>query len=215
MGAISHEVRNLCGAISVVHRNLSHVALLSNNRDFQALGTLVEGLEKIASLDVRPSTGENLTAVEIASILDELRLLVEPSFQEAGARILWRVETNLPPVSADRYGLMQVFLNLVKNSERALEDSDPKRLTISAVQENESVVIRFEDTGHGVAVPEKLFQPFQTNAAATGLGLYVSRAILRTFRGDLHYEPRDRGASFAVVLVPVVTTRESTYASKV
>jgi two-component system sensor kinase FixL len=215
MGAISHEVRNLCGAISVVHRNLSHVPLLSNNRDFQALGTLVEGLEKLASLDVRPSAGDNVTAVEIPSVLDELRLLIEPSFQEAGARILWRVESNLPPVSADRYGLMQVFLNLAKNSERALENSEPKRLTISAVVENGTVVIRFEDTGHGVAAPEKLFQPFQTNAAATGLGLYVSRAILRTFRGDLHYEPRDRGASFAVLLVPVVATRESAYAGKI
>jgi PAS domain S-box-containing protein len=214
MGAISHEIRNFCGAISVVHRNLSHVAPLANNRDFQALGTLVEGLEKIASLDVRPPTGEHLGAIEIASILDELRLLIEPPFHEAGARILWHVEDNLPPVSADRYGLMQVFLNLVKNSERAMEDSDPRILTIFAVKEKDNVVIRFEDTGHGVAAPEKLFQPFQASAAATGLGLYVSRAILRTFRGDLHYEPRDRGASFAVLLLPVFATRKSTYVSK-
>src|SRR5579863_8788283 len=41
MGAISHEIRNLCGAISVVYRNLSHLASLEDNRDFQALGTLV------------------------------------------------------------------------------------------------------------------------------------------------------------------------------
>ncbi len=206
MGAISHEIRNLCAAISVVHRNLSHVESLSNNRDFQALGTLVEGLEKVASLDVRPFAGDAFGVVEIASVLDELRLLIEPSFQEAGSRILWHVEDDLPSVSADRYGLMQVFLNLVKNSERAMWASDPKCLTISAVRENENVVIRFEDTGHGVAFPEKLFQPFQTNAAATGLGLYVSRAILRTFRGDLQYESRDRGASFAVVLLPAVAT---------
>jgi C4-dicarboxylate-specific signal transduction histidine kinase len=198
----------------VVHRNLSRVAPLGSNRDFQALGTLVQGLEKIASLDVRPSTGENLGAVEITSILDELRLLIEPPFNEAGARIVWHVADNLPPVSADRYGLIQVFLNLVKNSERAMEDSDSKNLTISAVVENENVVIRFEDTGHGVAIPEKLFQPFQTNAAATGLGLYVSRAILRTFRGDLRYESRDRGASFAVLLLPVFATRKSTYANQ-
>jgi len=215
MGAISHEIRNLCGAISVVHRNLSHVAPLSNNRDFHALGNLVEGLEKVASLDVRPSTIENLTAVEISSILDELRLLIEPSFQEAGAQIVWRVDENLPSVSADRYGLMQVFLNLVKNSSRAMEDSELKRLTIYATTENNGVVIRFEDTGRGVAAPEKLFQPFQNNAAATGLGLYVSRAILRTFCGDLQYEPRERGATFAVVLVPVTATRESTYAGKI
>jgi PAS domain S-box-containing protein len=212
MGAMSHEIRNFCGAISVVHRNLSHVQSLDDNRDFHALGTLVEGLEKIASLDVKPSSDQGLSSLEVASVLAELRLLIEPSLQEEGVQTIWRVEDNLPPVSADRYGLIQVFLNLVKNSQRAIEDSSRKHLTITAVLENQAVVIRFEDTGHGVAVPEKLFQPFQTEAAATGIGLYVSRAILRTFRGDLHYEPRDQGCSFAVSLVPALAARELIHA---
>lgn len=205
VGALSHEIRNLCGAIAVVHKNLAQVARLNNNRDFQALGTLVEGLEKIASLDIKPSSEQSLAAVEVPSILDELRLLIEHSLHETGVQAVWRIEDNLPFVSADRYGLMQVFLNLVKNSQRAMEASNRKQLTISAAVENRDVVIRFEDTGRGVADPEKLFQPFQTRTAATGLGLYVSRAILRTFRGDLHYEPRECGSSFAVSLVPMVS----------
>lgn len=214
MGAISHEIRNLCGAISVVYRNLSHVTRLGENRDFQALGTLVEGLEKIASLDIKPSSEQSLAAVEIQSVLDELRIVIEPELHEAGVQVVWQIEDNLSPVAADRYGLMQAFLNLVKNSQRAMEDSKRKQLTISAAGVEQSVVIRFEDTGPGVASPEKLFQPFQAKAAATGLGLYVSRAILRTFRGDLHYEPRNGGCSFAVSLVPVAAAQEHVYASK-
>jgi two-component system, LuxR family, sensor kinase FixL len=215
MGAVSHEIRNLCGAISVVYRNLSHVTRLAGNRDFQALGTLVEGLEKIASLDVKPSTDQSVASLEIRSVLDELRLLIEPSLHDTGIQVCWRIEDRLPLVSADRYGLMQVFLNLVKNSRRAMEDSEQKQMIVSATRENQNVVIRFEDTGHGVAFPEKLFQPFQSQAAATGLGLYVSRAILRTFRGDLHYEPRERGCSFAVSLVPITAAQESVYAAKI
>lgn len=215
LGAISHEIRNLCGAISVVHRNLSHVTSLSANRDFQALGRLVEGLEKVASLEIKPSARDSFATVEVVSVLNELRLLIEPSFQEAGERIVWQMDDNLPPVFADRYGLMQVFLNITKNSQRAMQESNIKCLTISAVAENESIVIRFEDTGHGVASPEKLFQPFQTNAAATGLGLYVSRAILRTFRGDVSFEPRNRGACFAVVLTPSLATRGPVYADQI
>jgi PAS domain S-box-containing protein len=214
MGAISHEIRNLCGAISVVYRNLSHVSDLRENRDFQALGTLAEGLEKIASLDIRPSSEQSLTAVDIPSVLDELRLLIEPSLHEAGVEIEWHISSDLPTVAADRYGLMQAFLNLVKNSRRAMEDAERKLLTISAVAEGPAVVIRFADTGHGITAPEKLFQPFQANAAATGLGLYVSRAILRTFRCDLHYEPTAQGCSFAVSLVPVAADQETVYAGK-
>lgn len=213
MGAISHEIRNLCGAISVVHKNLSHVAHLRENRDFEALGTLVEGLEKIAALDVRPSGEQTLAALEISSLLNDLRLLIEPSLQEAGVQVVWRTQEDLPSVIADRYGLIQVFLNLVKNSQRAMEQSERKQLTISTLVENQGVVIRFEDTGPGVLAPEKLFQPFQTKAAATGLGLYVSRAILRAFRGDLQFEPREQGCSFVVSLVPV-TAPELIYAGK-
>ncbi len=214
MGAVSHEVRNLCGAISIVYRNLSHVTRLNENRDFQALGTLVEGLEKIASLDVKPSGEQSLTAVDVPSVLDELRLLIEPSLHESGVDVVWSVSSGLPAVAADRYGLMQAFLNLVKNSQRAMQESQRKQLTISAVAEDQGVVIRFEDTGHGVAAPEKLFQPFQANSAATGLGLYVSRAILRTFRGDLHHEPRTGGSSFAVWLAPVGLAQEIAHADK-
>jgi C4-dicarboxylate-specific signal transduction histidine kinase len=174
----------------------------------------VEGLEKIASLDIKPSSEQSLSPLEVRSVLDELRLLIEASLNQAGVQIVWSVDDNLPSVSADRYGLMQVFLNLVKNSQRAMESSDRKQLTISTVAEEQSVVIRFEDTGHGVEAPEKLFQPFQTRSAATGLGLYVSRAILRTFRGDLHYEPREQGSSFAVSLVPAIAAQEVTYVSK-
>jgi len=45
-----------------------------------------------------------------------------------------------------------------------------------------------------------LFHPFQPGAISTGLGLYVSRAIVRSYGGDLIYEERTRGACFAIVL---------------
>jgi two-component system, LuxR family, sensor kinase FixL len=51
-----------------------------------------------------------------------------------------------------------------------------------------------------VAHPENLFQPFQYGAEATGLGLYLSRAFLRAFEGDIVHEPRSSGCCFAVIL---------------
>ena len=52
--------------------------------------------------------------------------------------------------------------------------------------------IRFCDTGPGIAPTEKLFQPLQKGADATGLGLFLSRAFMRSFGGDLRYDPRGR-----------------------
>jgi C4-dicarboxylate-specific signal transduction histidine kinase len=136
-------------------------------------------------------------------LLDELRVLLESAYHEADMELGWAVEDSLPLVWADRYGLMQVFLNLAKNSRRAMQNGTEKKLTVSTSMQNETVVVRFEDTGTGIANPQNLFRPFQRDAQATGLGLYVSRALVKSFSGDLVFEPRDRGCCFAVVLQAV------------
>ncbi len=203
MGAMSHEIRNICGAVSAVGRNLARVDGLRGNQDFEALQTLILGLEKIASLELQASP-EDPAAVDVIEVLDELRVLVEPSFRDAKITVDWQIPSGLPLVWADSYGLLQVFLNLVRNSQRAVETSPRQQLTVAVTVEADLVVVRFEDTGTGVPSPQQLFRPFQPGADGTGLGLYVSRAIVRGFRGELRYEPRTAGCCFAVALVPLV-----------
>jgi PAS domain S-box-containing protein len=208
VGAIAHEIRNLCGAVLVVHKNLSRLPDLRGNEDFRALGNLIEGLERLSAMELQPSIAQGLASVELSSVLDELRVVTEPTYGEAGMNILWRIQDDLPLVIGDRYGLQQVFLNLVRNSQRAMEMTESKQLTISSLIEPNFVIIRFEDTGVGISDPSELFQPFQQSAGATGLGLYVSRAILRSFGGELKYEPRSEGCCFAVSLTRIVRSGE-------
>ena len=208
MGAVAHEIRNVCGAVLAVYRNLSRLPALQNNEDFHALGSLIKGLEKLSEMELLSPSRHELASVELTSVLDELRVLIEPPYHEAGCEIVWRLEDDLPLVAAERYGLQQVFLNLARNSQRAME-SQPKRLTVSTEVQSGRVVIRFEDTGVGIASPDELFKPFQPGANATGLGLYASRAILRSFGGELKFEPRSRGCCFAVNLATVSDRKDS------
>jgi len=201
MGAMAHEIRNLCSAILVVHKNLSRIQELAQNEDFHALGTLIQGLEKISVFERGSSAVQNAAAVELTSTLDEIRVLIDTAYHEAAMEVQWKVQEGLPVVWADRYGLVQVFLNLAKNSQRAMRSTPTKRLYVTASAENKHVVVRFEDTGIGIASPEHLFRPFQRGTGgSSGLGLYVSRAIMRSFGGDLIYEPRSPGCCFALVL---------------
>jgi PAS domain S-box-containing protein len=200
VGAMAHEIRNLCGAALVVYKNLSRLHGMAENEDFSALGALIAGLENLSAMELRPSWGQGLAAVELSSVLDELRVVIGPSFKESGVEILWKVQEHLPLALGDRYGLLQVFLNLARNSQRAMEVTDHNQLTISCAVEPNSVAIRFEDTGVGIPDPSGLFRAFDQNATASGLGLYVSRAILRSFRGDLQHEPRSQGCCFVVSL---------------
>ena len=200
MGAVAHEVRNLCSAMLVVQKNLSSVRELDHNEDFQALRTLIQSLEKVSTMELRPSAAPNADAVDLTSVLDEFRVLIDTAYRESDMFVEWDVPSSLPVVWADRYGLVQVFLNLAKNSQRAMQSTETKRLRVTAAQEESTVVIRFEDTGIGIPSPENLFRPFQRGADSTGLGLYMSRAIMRSFGGELLFEPRARGCCFAIVL---------------
>lgn len=206
MSAVSHEIRNLCGAALAVHRNLSNVKALEGNEDFQALGTLIQGLERLSAMELRSRRGEEGCAVDLAVLLDEFRVLIATAYHESEIQVRCDVDEDLPLVWADRYGLVQAFLNLAKNSQRAMQSTKEKTLTVSTSVENDTVVVRFEDSGTGVADPRSLFRPFQQNAEATGLGLYVSRAILKSFGGEIAYETRTRGSCFAVTL-PAITDR--------
>jgi C4-dicarboxylate-specific signal transduction histidine kinase len=93
---------------------------------------------------------------------------------------------------------LQVLLNLTKNSERALRDAAVKRIDISAMAGKGVVTIRVTDTGPGIRSVAKLFQPFQQSAESTGLGLYISRAFVRSFRGELRHDPSMPGCSFVI-----------------
>jgi C4-dicarboxylate-specific signal transduction histidine kinase len=75
-----------------------------------------------------------------------------------------------------------------------------KRLDVTVAEDSQNVVIRLEDTGPGIANTKNLFRPFQQGAESNGLGLYMSRAIMRSFGGELMYEPREQGCCFAILL---------------
>ncbi|HTZ57120.1 MAG TPA: PAS domain-containing sensor histidine kinase [Acidobacteriaceae bacterium] len=199
VAAVSHEVRNVCGAIALVHESLTRAGQLKENKDFETLGTLITALERIAAMDLR-QTASQASTVEVAPLLDELRIVIESSLRDNEITSRWEIENDLPHVWADRQSLMQVFLNLTKNSERAMVGRERRELTVSARHEGPGVVICFRDTGGGVTHPERLFRPFQQDAQSTGLGLYLSRAFMRSFKGDLHYEPETDGSMFVVEL---------------
>jgi PAS domain S-box-containing protein len=201
IGAFSHEIRNLASAAAAAHQELGEAA--ANHEQYQALGSLIRALEKIASSGLRASSTREAAIADLGTVLDETRIVIEPSLREAGIRLRWDLKGGLPLVQADHHSLLQVFVNLSRNSQQALEGSRHAEVTISVAVESDLIVVRFRDNGPGVADPEQLFRPFQPGAHSIGLGLYISRAILRSHGGGLRYEPQETGSCFAVELWPV------------
>ncbi|MBZ5633790.1 MAG: PAS domain-containing protein [Acidobacteriia bacterium] len=201
--ALSHEVRNFCGVLARLCESLSRSHNLAQDKDFQAIVNWIEGLEAMASLKLQTKSQAVLEPVPLKEVLDNLRIVIEADWREIGGKVLWRLPADIPQVLAEPHGLLQAFLNLVQNSHRAVQPETLRLLTVTVARELKKVTVRFEDSGPGISSPETLFQPFQAGASGSGLGLYVSRSIVRSYGGDLKFEPQPQGCTFAVELEAV------------
>src|SRR5581483_4762063 len=199
-GAVSHDIRNLCGGIAVVHSNLKRLPALQGNEDFRALGSLVEALSQVAAMEIRSRRLQEVGNVDLATVLDLLRIVIEPAWHEIDGSVTFELPPYGVAVAAESAGLLQAFLNLAHNSHRAVQSAGERRLSVSAREEGHRVVVRFRDSGPGVVAPARLFQPFQAGAEGSGIGLYVSRAIVRSYGGELRHEQNGGGGCFVVEL---------------
>lgn len=198
--AVSHELRNLCGALSMLCSKVEEKLGLSQDEDFKNLAGLITGLERIARLELNARVHEQLEEVSLQSVLDNLRIVIEPDWRESDGVVHWELPEKMPAVLADPSGLLQALLNLVRNSHRAVQHAALRELRISVSVDDQRACVRVEDSGPGIPAPQSLFQPFQPGADGTGLGLYVSRAVVRSYGGELRFEPSPRGSRFLVEL---------------
>jgi C4-dicarboxylate-specific signal transduction histidine kinase len=203
-GAVSHEIRNLAAAAEALHDRVGQSQGVAESEDFQALGKLILTLRKLSAAEIPTDAERALTGVDVSALLRELRIIVGSVTQHPDLKLLWEIGDILPRVRAEHSGLLQVLLNLTQNSMRVLGEQVEPCITVAAYQSNESVVIRVADNGPGVPAAENLFQPFQPGATSAGLGLYVSRAIIRTYGGELQYSRRAGESVFLIELPAAV-----------
>jgi PAS domain S-box-containing protein len=202
MGAVSHSVRNLCAAARVAYANLQRDGSIRGLADFKALGTVIHGLASIASGDLNRAVDRQISTVDPNTLLDEFRIVIEPGFDEDGIETRWEVPDKLPTILGHHYGLLHALLNLAQNSQRAMAHTvNGTRLFTTTAEVTGSVLqLKLIDTGGGVSNPDLLFKPFEAGAEGTGLGAYIAQSIVRSFEGELRYEPVPGGSAFVINL---------------
>jgi C4-dicarboxylate-specific signal transduction histidine kinase len=89
---------------------------------------------------------------------------------------------------------------------RRSDDSNPKKISISAKDEKGFWNIKIQDTGCGISKENmvNLFKPFFTTkevGSGTGLGLVITLKIIKSFGGEIHVESQEgHGATFLLHL---------------
>lgn len=198
--AVSHEIRNLCSAIFVVASNMERSDDIAEHPDFAALKNLATGLRDLASVDLRRKVRMEISPVRLQDLAKEVRIIIGQDWIDIDGEFNWHVPDDLPAVRANRQGLIQTLLNLSQNSLRAIQESPDPRFTIDTSFHDGRVSLRVCDTGPGMKTTEHLFQPFRPDSDGSGLGLYVSRALIESFGGELRFEPVDVGCCFVITL---------------
>ena len=121
------------------------------------------------------------------------------------------LKESVPAVSGDAHQLMQVFLNLILNSEQAMREvRDRGTLRIRIEKKESSVSVIFQDDGPGISpdILPNIFDPFYTTkrpGRGTGLGLSISKAILREHNGNVEATSGPGGGAVFTVTLPVAT----------
>ena len=148
----------------------------------------------------RPRARANLRT-DLRSVLANAAESVETSF--GGRRLT--ISGNGVEVLGDARELEQVFVNLLTNAR----DASPEGGVVSCevTRDGEVGRVAISDRGAGLAVDagDRLFQPFYTTkkTGGMGLGLAISRDIVRRHGGDIGLLPREGGGTVAWVTLPL------------
>jgi len=147
-----------------------------------------------------------LQAVDLSALAEKIAALCREEATSRGIQIESESIRPVPPVKADRVQIEQVLNNLVANAiDAASERSDARgRVIIRVAARGDTVVMRIEDNGPGVApeLADSIFEAYQTTKPrGMGLGLPLSLRIVQRHAGRLWWEPNDpEGARFLVAL---------------
>lgn len=127
--------------------------------------------------------------IPLKPLLDELGVLHRKELAEKNIQFDISVYPEDLTLSADKNMIEQVIINLLKNAMQAFEDQERKRIQLKAyLTEKSRPVIAVTDNGSGIdpEALDKIFIPFfTTKKSGSGIGLSLSRQIMRQHQGTL------------------------------
>ena len=205
---IAHEIRNPLGIIRGAGQHLQEVLADLGRQDPIAdfIPEEVDRLDRILSRYLAFGS-ESPVAVETfvaAEVVDKVAHLLAGEFDATGVAIA--VEP-LPraQVTGDSLRLRQAVMNLMLNARDAMPGGGTVTVTGKAESGKLELIIRDEGCGLPECDPEELFTPFHSRKEkGSGLGLALSRTIVREMGGDLILSNRTDGpGSEATIILPI------------
>jgi signal transduction histidine kinase len=127
--------------------------------------------------------------VNLRAIITDCMSMLFASVEKRGIKVSVNIPESLPAINGDRTRLMQVILNLIKNSIEAIDiDAEEKTISLDITIQNGQLIFKTKDSGHGfdgVTAKQLFKRGFTTKASGSGIGLYSCREIIEKHEGSI------------------------------
>ncbi len=209
----AHEIRGPITSMHLAVQSLKDASLPApvRKRLFEVIEREDRRLARFVDelLDVGNLAADRLSLsreeVSLATVVHRVVADAEAEIRESPSSV--DVRTDDPAVGSwDRFRVEHVVQNLLSN---ALKFGSGRPITIRVWSEGERAHLSITDRGIGIPpeLQEQIFEPFERGRASTrhygglGLGLHITRMIVRALGGDVYAESEPgKGSTFVVDL---------------
>lgn len=188
---LTHEIMNSVTSISSLSSTLLEVSKRENHdaQHIEALGSIKHRSEGLLTFvdSYRKLTDVPAPAKTWFALLPLAREVALPFDETSNLQVALSGDTSVQ-VHADRQQISQVIINLLLNAQHALEGHESGKIEISLSREASLVQLDIKDNGPGIEPRDlnDIFTPFfSTREAGSGIGLSLSRQIMRNNHGSV------------------------------
>lgn len=213
ISVLTHEIMNSITPIASLSSTVNHLLNEAKDDEGNPLPLDNETIDDIRSslLTInKRSTGlihfvesyRNLTKipkpkfaiVPVSNIFKNIHNLLDDDIKNKNISFSSSIDPHSLELTVDQEQIEQVLLNLLKNSCHAVAESENPKIELSAFLENRGrVAIQVTDNGAGILkdVIDKIFIPFfTTKSNGSGIGLSLSRQIMRIHGGSISVDSK-------------------------
>lgn len=224
MRVLTHEIMNSITPIVSLSETLlsyfqiKHVSKSTKNITELTIEKTIRGLETIKS------QGQNLIYFtesyrqysglkqpefkyfSLTDLIESIQVLYQEILQEQQIRFSTDFFQSQIQIYADENMLSQVLINLLKNSIQALTEQSEREIHIKVYIQEMILFIKITDNGSGIPsnLLEDIFIPFfTTKKDGTGIGLSLSRQIIRMHGGELSVKSQPFHETSFIISLPL------------
>jgi len=213
---LTHEIMNSITPIASITQTLNimikevrstYSSAIPNNTELETIDEIELAIETIhkrstgllhfveSYRDLTRIPAPKFSIFSVRILFENVKGLMKNEMQNLNIQYITSTTPENLELSADEQLIEQVLINLVKNAIQALEKTGNPRIELNAfIDLNGKINIQIIDNGQGILpeVLDKIFVPFfTTKPKGSGIGLSLSRQILRLHGGTLtaHSDP--------------------------